>query len=110
MLWDEWINALSQFHVGVHLMRTHAAGTFAMNCSFHGIPCIGYDGLDTQRILHPALTVGDGDIKEARRLAVRLKEEPGFYDECSNETQTLFDTQYKEKAWLERWNEFWSDK
>ena len=109
MLWDEWINALSQFHVGVHLMRTHAAGTFAMNCSFHGIPCIGYDGLDTQRILHPALTVGDGDIKEARRLAVRLKEEPGFYDECSQETQTLFDTQYTEEVWLERWNDFWSD-
>ena len=23
--WKDWINTLSQFHVGIHLMRTHAA-------------------------------------------------------------------------------------
>ena len=41
MNWREWIDNLSQYNIGVHLMRTHAAGTFAMNCGFHGIPCIG---------------------------------------------------------------------
>ena len=40
--WREWIVELGKYNVGVHLMRTHAAGTFAMNCAFHGIPCIGY--------------------------------------------------------------------
>ena len=40
--WREWIDVLSQYHVGVHLMPTIAAGTFAMNCAFHGIPVIGY--------------------------------------------------------------------
>ena len=35
MSWREWITCLSQYNIGVHLMRTHAAGTFAMNCGFH---------------------------------------------------------------------------
>ena len=48
-------------------MRTHVAkGTFSMNCSFHGIPCIGYRGLDTQQILHPLTTVEVGDLDEER--------------------------------------------
>ena len=57
MTWVEWMNALSEFHVGVHMMPTHAAGTFTLNCAFHGIPCIGYKGLDTQEELHPYLSV-----------------------------------------------------
>ena len=39
------------------MMRTHAAGTFALNCSYLGIPCIGYKGLDTQSTLHPDLSL-----------------------------------------------------
>jgi hypothetical protein len=48
MNWRDWLDTLGGFSIGVHLMRTHAAGTFAMNCGFHGTPCIGYKGLDTQ--------------------------------------------------------------
>ncbi len=69
MSWREWITCLSHYNIGVHLMRTHAAGTFAMNCAFHGIPCIGYKGLDTQEILHPLTTVEVGDLDEAKELA-----------------------------------------
>jgi len=79
MNWREWIDCLSQFHVGVHLMRTHAAGTFALNCAFHGIPCIGYRGLDTQEELHPALSVEDGDINTAKKLARHLKSDEVYY-------------------------------
>ena len=50
MNWRVFVQGLSQYKFGVHLMRTHAAGTFAMNCGFHGIPCIGYKGLDTQEL------------------------------------------------------------
>ena len=39
--WRDWITELGKYNVGIHLMRTHAAGTFAMNCAFHEIPCIG---------------------------------------------------------------------
>ena len=82
MTWVEWINNLSQYHVGVHMMPTHAAGTFTLNCAFHGIPCIGYKGLDTQEELHPLLSVDDGDMNSAINLAHKL-EDKYFYDECS---------------------------
>ena len=85
MTWVEWINNLSQYHVGVHLMPTHAAGTFALNCAFHGIPCIGYGGLDTQEELHPKLTLEDGDLQGAIKLTKQLKNEH-FYKHCSAET------------------------
>ena len=107
-LWKEWIGTLKQFEVGIHLMRTHAAGTFAMNCAWHSIPCIGYRGLDTQEICHPNLTVDLGDLHKARELAVRLKEEPGFYDECSTLARLRWEEEYSEEHYLSRWNKFWS--
>ena len=51
-MWLEWIYSLNQFKYAIHLMRTHAAGTFALNCAYLGIPCIGYEGLDTQEKCH----------------------------------------------------------
>ena len=94
MTWVEWINSLSQYHVGVHMMPTHAAGTFTLNCAFHGIPCIGYKGLDTQEELHPLLSVDDGDMDTAIKLANKLKDDK-FYEECSlmskeNYTKSLY--------------------
>jgi len=53
VLWKDWINILSQFNVGIQL-GTASAGTFNLNCSFHGIPCIGYSNVNTQKILHPS--------------------------------------------------------
>jgi len=105
--WREWINVLSQFNIGVHLMRTHAAGTFAMNCAFHGIPCIGYEGLDTQETLHQHLSVKVGDLDKAKHLAIQLKNDDGFYQMCSNSSQEMFKKFYTEEKWLENWNKQW---
>ena len=107
MSWREWINALSDFNIGIHLMRTHAAGTFAMNCGFHGIPCVGYYGLDTQEILHPMTTVEVGDIEHAIQLAKNLKNDTEFYDHCSKMSLEMFEQYYTEEAWLENWKEQW---
>ena len=107
MNWREWIVALSQFNIGVHLMRTHAAGTFAMNCGFHGIPCIGYKGLDTQETLHPLTTVDVGDLDSANRLGVQLKENEEFYNLCMKTSQQRFEKFYTEEKWLEDWNRQW---
>ena len=71
MSWREWINHIGQYKVGVHMMRTHAAGTFSMNMSWHGTPVIGYKGLDTQDLLHPQTTVGVGDLVGARKIMKR---------------------------------------
>ena len=105
MSWRQWIVALSQFNIGVHLMRTHAAGTFAMNCGFHGIPCIGYKGLDTQEILHPLTTVEVGDLEHAKEIGLKLKNSEKFYDLCSKTVQKRFATYYEESAWLINWGE-----
>ena len=61
MVWKDWMNNLSKYRVGVQL-GTAAAGTFNLNCSYLGIPCIGYSNLNTQRILHPPTTVELGDV------------------------------------------------
>jgi hypothetical protein len=61
MNWKQWIHELNKFKYAIHLMRTHAAGTFALNCAYLGIPCIGYKGLDTQELCHPDLTIEVGD-------------------------------------------------
>lgn len=94
--WNEWISELSKRKIGVHMMRTHAAGTFAMNCSYLGIPCIGYEGLDTQRILHPELTVADGDLTTARKLIKKLHNDKEFYMLCSDVTKLLYKEHYHE--------------
>ena len=104
MSWREWIDTLGEFNIGVHLMRTHAAGTFAMNCSFHGIPCIGYKGLDTQEILHPLTTVEVGDLDEAKRIGKKLKEDEKFYKLCSETTLKRFAKEYSEKGWKQHWD------
>jgi len=103
MSWRDWVNSLSQYNIGVHLMRTHAAGTFAMNCGFHGIPCIGYKGLDTQELIHPLTTVEVGDLDEAKRIGRKLKESKKFYDLCSDTVIKRFNQHYTEKAWRKHW-------
>ena len=106
MYWSEWINVLSQYHIGVQL-GTAAAGTFNLNCSFHGIPCIAYSNSNTQKILHPKTTVELGDITGAKKIARKLKDKD-FYDECSESTKENYKKYYSEEKFLEHWNRIWN--
>ena len=106
LTWREWINNLSQYNIGIHLMRTHAAGTFAMNCAFHGIPCIGYEGLDTQDTCHPLTTVKVGDLDHAVEIADMLKRNK-FYNMCSKTSREMFERFYTEETWLQNWELQW---
>ena len=99
ILWKEWINILSQFNVGVQL-GTASAGTFNLNCSFHGIPCIGYSNVNTQKTLHPSTTVDVGDIGGAREIARKLKDDK-FYEKCMKETEENYEKYYSEKRFIE---------
>ena len=103
--WKNWIELLNNFKYGVHLMRTHAAGTFALNCAFLGIPCIGYKGLDTQSTCHPDLTVNLGDLVEAKKLMTKLKSDKDFYDHCSNTSKKLYKKHYSESKFKKKWKE-----
>jgi hypothetical protein len=106
MMWTEWIKTLSQFNVGVQL-GTASAGTFNLNCSFHGIPCIGYSNVNTQKILHPLTTVEVGDIDNAKHIAKKLKNDK-FYNLCMETTLKRYESHYTEKIFVEHWNGVWS--
>ena len=103
--WREWMMVLSQYHVGVHLMPTIAAGTFAMNCAFHGIPVIGYDEADTQRKCHPDLSVKQGDLEKAVKLAKKLKNNDGFYQECSIKARENWEKYFSEEVFKKHMTE-----
>jgi hypothetical protein len=105
--WNQWISELSKRRVGIHMMRTHAAGTFAMNCSYLGIPCVGYEELDTQRLLHPNLSVENGDLEKARKLVDKLWNDLDFYEENRILTKQLYNKHYSEEEWVKKfYNEF----
>jgi hypothetical protein len=106
MNWVEWIKTLNKFKYGIHLMRTHAAGTFALNCAYLGIPCIGYEGLDTQMICHPDCTVKVGDISHAKQIAEKLRKDDKFYLYCSNNAKNNYNKHFVEKVFLNKWEEY----
>jgi hypothetical protein len=96
MNWTDWIKTLNNFKYGVHLMRTHAAGTFALNCAYLGIPCIGYNGLDTQLVCHPDCTVEIGDLVGAKQIAEKLRKDEKFYLYCSKLAKEKYKEHYHE--------------
>ena len=100
--WNEWIKELNKKKLGIHMMRTHAAGTFALNCSYLGIPCIGYEELDTQRILHPNLSVENGDLETARKLVNKLWNDLDFYEENRILTKELYSEHYSEDVFKQK--------
>lgn len=107
--WSDWMFELSKRKYAIHLMRTFAAGTFSLNCSYLGLPCIAYSYLDTQRKLHPSLTIEDGDLNKARKLMQKLFSDSDFYSHCSKETKQLYKRKYSEEIFLKRFYEKFRD-
>ncbi len=101
LIWIDWMKNLSTFKYAVHMMPTVAAGTFALNCAYFGIPCIGNNKVDTQQLCHPALSVDVEDIDSARRLAKALKD-PVFYKRCSDMAKEQYHTLYSQEVWTNR--------
>ena len=97
--WVDWIKQLSTFKYAVHLMPTVAAGTFALNCAYLGIPCIGNIAVDTQETCHMHLAVEVHDLAAARKLAKRLKQDPAFYNKCSREAKENYKNFYSAEVW-----------
>ena len=99
MNWIDFIYELSKHKYGVQL-GTAAAGTFNLNCAYLGIPCISYETINTQKYLHPQLTVDDGDIEQARKLATKLASDEDFYKECSNQARENYNKLYSEQQFV----------
>ncbi len=102
MLWLEWMKTLSTFKYAVHLMPTVAAGTFSLNCAYWGIPCIGNEKVDTQKLCFPELSVDIDDIESAVKLAQKLKNDEDFYNECSKKSLSKYNEHYTEDKWIEK--------
>ena len=104
LTWLNWMKEVSKFKYAVHLMPTHAAGTFALNCAYWGIPCIGYRGLDTQEELHPHCTVSDGNLEHAREIVKRLVNYSDFYEQCSKEAREKYKECFSEEVYIYNMN------
>ena len=104
MQWIEWMNTLSTFKYAIHLMPTIAAGTFSLNCAYFGIPCIGNEKVDTQRMCHPDLSVDIDDVEKARKLAKQLKEDKEWYRHCSKMAKFNYSQFYNIKIYKEHLN------
>lgn len=104
VMWTDWMKQLSSFKYAVHLMPTVAAGTFSLNCAYFGIPCIGNEKVDTQRLCHPDLAVDVEDVEKALMLAERLRDDKDFYEECSKAAKENYKKYYNEKLFKEKFN------
>ncbi len=104
VMWTDWMKQLSSFKYAVHLMPTIAAGTFSLNCAYFGIPCIGNEKVDTQRLCHPDLAVDVEDVEKAAMLAERLRDDKDFYEECSITAKTNYNVYYKKELFRQKIN------
>jgi hypothetical protein len=102
MNWFLWMKSLSTFRYGMHLMPTVAAGTFSLNCAYFGIPCIGNELVDTQKICHKELSVDVNDLQKIGELIDRLKNDNDFYNQCSSICKENYLKYYHESAFLEK--------
>lgn len=107
MYWNDWMTNLSKYKYAVHMMPTVAAGTFSMNCAYWSIPCIGNIKSDTQRICFPDLSVDVDDIESARLIALRLKQDKTFYEECSLKAKNNFEKYFSENEFLTKFNDIY---
>jgi len=104
MQWDQFMLELSKCKYGIQTYQS-SAGQFPLNCAYLGIPCIGYNDVNTQRDLFPSLSVDRGDIVTARKLANQLQTDKDWYRECSKIAKFNYNQWYKEEKFLENWNE-----
>ena len=103
MQWDQFMLELSKCKYGIQTYQS-SAGQFPLNCAYLGIPCIGYNDVNTQKDLFPDLSVKRGDILHARRLANNLQKNKEFYNRVSIKAKELYNELYKEDKFLEKWN------
>ena len=102
VMWTDWMKQLSSFKYAVHLMPTIAAGTFSLNCAYFGIPCIGNEKVDTQRLCHPDLAVDVEDVEKAVILVKRLRDDKDFYEQCSKTAKENYRKYYNVEVFKQK--------
>ena len=100
MSWTEWMYNLSRYKVGYMMSAATASGSFALNCAYLGIPCIGDKRADTQSILFPDLAIDVFDNEKALELTFKLKNDLDFYIEVSNKAKRLYKQEFTKEKML----------
>ena len=101
MSWVDWMYNLSRYKIGYMMSSATASGSFALNCAYLGIPCIGDKRADTQSILFPDLAIDVFDNKKALDLTIKLKNDLDFYIEVSNKAKRLYKKEFTKEKMLE---------
>ena len=104
MPWVDFMFELSKCKYGVQAYPA-SAGQFPLNCAYLGIPCIGYNDVNTQMHLHRKTSVERGDVVSARKLANKLKNDEEFYLQCSLECKEAYSNFYSETVFINKVNE-----
>ena len=101
MSWVDWMYNLSRYKIGYMMSTATASGSFALNCAYLGIPCIGDKRADTQSILFPDLAIDVFDNKKALDLTLKLKKDLDFYIEVSNKAKRLYKKEFTKEKMLQ---------
>ena len=86
-------------------MPTVAAGTFALNCAYFGIPCVGNINVDTQRLCFVELSVESENIEHARRCIRNLLDIPDRLQHCTEKAKDNYNRYFSLKAWKKHMSE-----
>jgi hypothetical protein len=100
MSWTEWMYNLNRYKIGYMLSAATASGSFALNCAYLGIPCIGDKRADTQRILFPDLAIDVFDNQKALELTLKLKNDLIFYNEVSKKAKEIYNQEFTKDNFL----------
>tara|TARA_Y100000593_G_scaffold17200_1_gene34371 strand:+ start:676 stop:1674 length:999 start_codon:yes stop_codon:yes gene_type:complete len=102
MYWTDFMYELSKHKYGIQCYQA-SAGQFPLNCAYFGIPCVGYNDVNTQRDLFPELSVDRGDIVSAKKIINELKSSSELYERVSINAKNKYIELYSETAFLENW-------
>ena len=105
MSWIDWMYNLNQYKIGYMLGPAIASGSFALNCAYLGIPCIGNIKADTQRLLFPDLSIDVYDNKSAVELTKRLVGDLEFYKMVSTKAYTAYNKEFTKEKMISTLNE-----
>lgn len=101
--WSTWMHSLNNFKYAIHLNPNNIGGTFSLNCAYLGIPCIGSEDTNTQRICFPDLSIRPTDLKKANSLLLQLLHDENFYKEQSSKAIELYNSHFSKQVFLLTW-------
>tara|TARA_B110000211_G_scaffold231640_1_gene293573 strand:- start:380 stop:1342 length:963 start_codon:yes stop_codon:yes gene_type:complete len=101
-MWEEWMVNLSQYKYAMFMVNTIGAATFPLNCGFFGIPCVGDNRADTQKLIFPDLSVNYLDYELALKLTKQLVDDKIFYKDISQKSIELYNKHFNVSIFKEK--------